>query len=129
LAINPGSFGNRATIDIPTARTELLRYCKQPNCPSDRRRQITGIKLSLEARAVLWLTVKLLGDSAEDLQLETALQRILGQDDVAVRSREIKLVINRWNMYEPIRPAPLRLSGCHFVKEHSTSTSSGENKA
>jgi hypothetical protein len=25
LAINPGSFGNRAIIDIPTARTELLR--------------------------------------------------------------------------------------------------------
>ena len=42
---------------------------------------------------------KLLGDSAEDLQLETALQRILGQDDIAVWSREIKLVINRWNMY------------------------------
>jgi hypothetical protein len=63
---------------------------------------------------------------AEDLQLETGLQRILGQDDVAVWLREIKLVINRWNMYEPIRPAPLRLSGCHFFKEHSTSTSSGE---
>ena len=31
---------------------------------------------------------------------------MLGQDDVAVWSREIKLVINRWNMYEPIRPVP-----------------------
>src|SRR5262249_58020293 len=49
-----------------------------------------------------------------------------GQDDVAIRLREIKLLINRWNMYEPIWPAPLRLSGCHFVKEHSISTSSGE---
>ena len=71
-----------------------------------------GIKLSLEA------------------QLETALLRILRQDDVAVWSREIKLVINRWNMYEPFRPAPLRLSGRHFIKEHSASNSSGErNKA
>jgi hypothetical protein len=63
-----------------------------------------GIKLSLEA------------------QLETALLRILRQDDVAVWSREIKLVINRWNMYEPFRPAPLWLSGRHFIKEHSAST-------
>jgi hypothetical protein len=39
-------------------------------------------------------------------------------------------VINRWNIYEPIWPAPLGLSGRLFVKEHSTSTSSGErNKA
>jgi hypothetical protein len=47
LAINPGSFGNRAIIDIPTARTELLGYCKQLNCLSDQCRQIMGIKLSL----------------------------------------------------------------------------------
>ncbi len=68
---------------------------------------------------------KLVGDSAEDC-IEIALQLILGQDDVAVWSREIKLVIKRWNVYEPIRPAPLRLSSRHFIKEHSASNSSGE---
>jgi hypothetical protein len=29
-------------------------------------------------------------------------------------------------MYEPFRPAPLRLSGRHYIKEHSASNSSGE---
>ena len=43
-------------------------------------------------------------------------------DDIAAWSREIKLVINRWNMYKPFWPGPLRLSGRHFIKKHSAST-------
>jgi hypothetical protein len=123
LAINPGSFGNRAIIDIPTARTEPLG-CWQLNLLSDQRRHLWAssfrFRRGLCARQ---------SRGAEDLQLETALQRVLGQDDVAVWSREIKLVINRWNMYEPFRPAPLRFTGRHFIKKHSASTSSGDQRA
>ena len=120
---DPGSLGNRAIIDIPTARTELLGCCKATKMPfGPIRIELGASKFSLEARDSVnsWAIL------TEGLQLETALQRILGQDDVAVWTREIKLVINRWNMYEPIRPASLRLSGRHFIKEHSASTSSGE---
>jgi hypothetical protein len=46
-----GKFGNRAIIDIQTARTALLGCCKKLNCLSDQLGRMAGIKLSLEARA------------------------------------------------------------------------------
>jgi hypothetical protein len=51
LAINPGSFGNRAIINIPTPRTELLGSCKQLKWPfGPIRIELPASKLSLEAR-------------------------------------------------------------------------------